>query len=131
MPTVLPPTPPRPPPRRPPYRVAADAALVVYEQSKSKDLAWKFVQFLTREDVNAAVVDLVPANVAAAETFLEKNRKGADRILAHLNNAMPRPLSPRYLEVSDIQVRLAQDVYSGADPREAAAKACEAIDALD
>ncbi len=104
--------------------------LVVYEQSKSKDLAWKFIQFLTREDVNAAVVDLVPANVAAAETFLEKNRKGADRILAHLNNAMPRPLSPRYLEVSDIQVRLAQDIYSGADPKEAAAEACEAIDDL-
>ena len=104
--------------------------LVVYKDSPNKEAAWKFIQFLTREDVNGEVVDLVPANVNAAKVFLEKNRKGADRILEHLNNAMPRPLSPRYLEVSDIQVRLAQDVYSGADPREAAARACEAIDAL-
>lgn len=105
--------------------------LVVYESSPNKDLAWKFIQFMTREDVNGAVVDLIPANVAAAKTFLEANRKGPDRILEHLNNAAPRPLSPRYLEVSDIQVRLAQDVYSGKDPAAAAAEACAAIDALN
>lgn len=105
--------------------------LVVYESSPNKELAWKFIQFMTREDVNGAVVDLIPANVAAAQTFLETNRKGPDRILAHLNNAAPRPLSPRYLEVSDIQVRLAQDVYSGKDPAAAAAEACAAIDALN
>ena len=105
--------------------------LVVYESSPNKELAWKFIQFMTREDVNGAVVDLIPANVAAAKTFLEANRKGPDRILAHLDNAAPRPLSPRYLEVSDIQVRLAQDVYSGKDPAAAAAEACAAIDALN
>ena len=85
---------------------------------------------MTREDVNSAVVDLVPANVNAAKTFLEANRKGPERILEHLNNAQPRPLSPRYLEVSDIQVTLAQDVYSGMDPQAAAEKACTAISAL-
>lgn len=105
--------------------------LVVYEQSENQEAAWKFIEFLTREDVNGDVVDLIPANVKAAETFLAENRKGADRILEHLNNAAPRPLSPRYLEVSEIQVELAQDIYSGTDPREAAAKACEAIDALN
>ena len=65
--------------------------------------------------MNGAVVDLIPANVKAAKAFLEKNRKGADRIMEHLQNAAPRPLSPRYLEVSDIEVTLAQDVYSGKD----------------
>jgi multiple sugar transport system substrate-binding protein len=40
------------------------------------------------------------------------------------------PLSPRYLEVSDIEVTLAQDVFAGMDPNEAAEKACAAIDAL-
>lgn len=104
--------------------------LAVYQSSQHKEAAWKFVQFLTREDVNGAVVDLIPANVKAAKTFLDANRKGPDRIMTHLENAAPRPLSARYLEVSDIQVSLAQDVYSGGDPKAAAEKACAAIDAL-
>ena len=104
--------------------------LAVYASSAHKEAAWKFIQFLTREDVNGAVVDLIPANVKAADAFLKANRKGPDRIMAHLQNAAPRPLSPRYLEVSDIEVTLAQDVYAGKDPKEAAARACAAIDAL-
>ena len=104
--------------------------LVVYKDSPNKEAAWKFIQFLTREDVNGKVVDLIPANVKAADAFLAENRSGPDRIMEHLNNAAPRPLSPRYLEVSDIQVTLAQDVFAGMDPAEAAAKACAAIDAL-
>lgn len=105
--------------------------LAVYQSSQHKEAAWKFVEFLTREDVNGAVVDLIPANVKAARTFLEANRKGADRIMTHLENAAPRPLSARYLEVSDLQVGLAQEVYSGGDPKAAADKACAAIDALN
>jgi ABC-type glycerol-3-phosphate transport system substrate-binding protein len=104
--------------------------LVVYEDSPHKEAAWKFIQFLTREDVNGKVVDLIPANVKAADAFLKANRTGPDRILEHLSNAAPRPLSPRYLEVSDIEVTLAQDLFAGMDPRAAAEKACAAIDAL-
>ena len=104
--------------------------LVMYSDSPHKEAAWKFIQFLTREDVNGKVVDLIPANVKAADAFLRANRTGPERILEHLDNAAPRPLSPRYLEVSDIQVTLAQDVFAGMDPREAADKACAAIDAL-
>ena len=105
--------------------------LAVYETSPNKEAAWRFIQFMTREDVNGDVVDLIPANVKAAEAFLNENRVGADRILEHLNNASPRPLSPRYLEVSDIQVTLAQDIYSGTPAQEAAEKACSAINALN
>ena len=104
--------------------------LVVYSDSPHKEAAWKFIQFLTREDVNGKVVDLIPANVKAADAFLRANRAGPERIFEHLDNAAPRPLSPRYLEVSDIQVTLAQDVFAGMDAREAAEKACAAIDAL-
>jgi multiple sugar transport system substrate-binding protein len=104
--------------------------LVVYSDSPNQEAAWKFIQFLTREDVNGKVVDLIPANVKAADAFLRENRTGPERILEHLDNAAPRPLSPRYLEVSDIQVTLAQDVFAGMDPKEAAEKACAAIDAL-
>ncbi len=104
--------------------------LVMYKNSPNKDAAWKFIQFLTQEDVNGKVVDLIPANVKAADAFLKANRKGPDRILTQLNNAAPRPLSPRYLEVSDIEVTLAQDIFAGTDPKAAAEKACTAIDAL-
>ncbi len=104
--------------------------LVMYKSSPHMDAVWKFIQYLTREDVNGKVVDLIPANVKAADAFLKANRKGPDRILEQLNNAAPRPLSPHYLEVSNIEVALAQDVYGGMDPAQAAAKACKAIDAV-
>jgi ABC-type glycerol-3-phosphate transport system substrate-binding protein len=89
--------------------------LAIFASSQHQDAAWKFIQFLTREDVNGDVVDLIPANVKAAQAFLEKNRKSPDKIMQLLNAAAPRPLSPRYLELSDIEVTLAQDVYAGMD----------------
>lgn len=104
--------------------------LVVYASSPHQEAAWKFIQFLTRPEVNGKVVDLIPANIEAAKAFLEANRKKPDDILAYLNAARPRPLSPRYLEVSDIEVTMVQDLFSGMAPADAAAKACTAIDAL-
>jgi ABC-type glycerol-3-phosphate transport system substrate-binding protein len=104
--------------------------LVLYKQSQHQDAAWKFIQFMTRQDVNGAVVDLVPANIAAAKEFLQKSRRHPDVILDHLNNAKPRPLSPRYLEVSDIQQTMVQKLLSGTPVEDATKEACKAIDAL-
>jgi ABC-type glycerol-3-phosphate transport system substrate-binding protein len=104
--------------------------LAIFASSQHQEAAWKFIQFLTREDVNGDVVDLIPANVKAAQAFLAKNRKDPDNIMKLLNAAAPRPLSPRYLEVSDIEVTLAQDVYAGKDAAAAAKDACAKIDAL-
>jgi ABC-type glycerol-3-phosphate transport system substrate-binding protein len=104
--------------------------LVIYENAANKDAAWRFVEFLTDKDVNGRVVDLIPANVEAAESFLAENRRGADLILEHLNNARPRPLSPHYLEVASIQQDMIQDIFSGDDVQAAAAAACSAIDSL-
>ncbi len=105
--------------------------LAVFESSANKEAAQKFIEFMVREDVNGDVVDLIPANVAAAEAFLAENREGPEDILAHLGNAKPRPLSARYLEVAEIQMTLYQDVFSGANVAEAATAACEDIDALN
>lgn len=105
--------------------------LAVFESSEHRDAAWRFIEFMTREDVNGDVVDLIPANMAAAETFLAENREGPAEIMAHLSNASPRPLSARYLEVADIQMTLYQDVFSGANVQDAANEACAAIDALN
>ena len=104
--------------------------LVLYKASKNPEAAWKFIQFMTREDVNGAVVDLIPANVAAAKAFLAKSRRRPDVILDHLNNARPRPLSPHYLEVSEIQQTMVQKILSGTPSADAAKEACSAIDAL-
>jgi ABC-type glycerol-3-phosphate transport system substrate-binding protein len=104
--------------------------LVVYQTSKHQEAAWKFIQFLIREDVNGSVVDLVPANVNAAKAFLAANRKEPDQIMAHLANAAPRPLSPHYLEVADIEIKMAQDLFGGTKAKDAAQKACDAINAI-
>jgi multiple sugar transport system substrate-binding protein len=105
--------------------------LAVFEDAENKDAAWKFIEFMVREDVNGDVVDLLPANLAAAETFLAANRQGPEAIMEQLNNASPRPLSARYLEVADIEMRLFQDVFSGKDVQSSANDACAAIDALN
>lgn len=104
--------------------------LVVYEQSDHQEEAWRFIEFLTRADVNGDVVDLIPANVEAADAFLAANRRGPEAIMEHLERARPRPLSPRYLEVATIQLDLVQQIFSGTNVAEAAADACREIDAL-
>lgn len=104
--------------------------LVIYEQSAHKDAAWQFIEFLTSAEVNASVVDLIPANVDAAGPFLEENRVGPDVIFEHLDNARPRPLSPDYLEVSSIQQDMMQAIYSGTSVTDATATACQRINAL-
>lgn len=105
--------------------------LVIYADSENKDAAWQFIEFLTDPMVNGRVVDLIPANIEAAEAFLAENRVGPDRIVEHLNNARPRPLSPNYLELSTIQQEMVQAIFSGTDVTEAATAACEEIDALN
>lgn len=105
--------------------------LAVFESSEHKEAAWKFIEFMVREDVNGDVVDLIPANMAAAEAFLAENREGPEAIMEHLGNANARPLSARYLEVADIQMTLFQDMFSGANIQEAADAACAEIDALN
>jgi ABC-type glycerol-3-phosphate transport system substrate-binding protein len=105
--------------------------LAVFESSPNKEAAQKFIEFMVREDVNGDVVDLIPANVAAAQTFLAENREGPEAIIEQLGNAKPRPLSPRYLEIAEIQMTLYQSVFSGANVAEAAATACADIDALN
>lgn len=105
--------------------------LVIYSDSENKDEAWQFIEFLTDPAVNGRVVDLIPANVEAADAFLNENREGPAEILDHLNNARPRPLSPNYLELSTIQQEMVQAIFSGTDATEAATAACEEIDALN
>jgi len=104
--------------------------LVMYETTPDKEAAWKFIEFLTRPDVNGRVVDLVPANIEAADKFLKENRKHPELILKHLENARPRPLSPQYLELSSIENKMLQEIFSGTPAEQAAKAACNEIENL-
>lgn len=104
--------------------------LVIYSQSKHQEAAWKFIEFLTSAKINGRVVDLLPANIQAADAFVTDQRSQPELILEHLNNARPRPLSPNYLEISDIEQDMLQAIFSGTAVAEAATNACQKIDAL-
>ena len=99
-------------------------------QSQHKEEAWQFIEFMTSPEINGQVVDLIPANIEAANAFLKENRKGPELILEHLNNARPRPLSPEYLQVSTIEQEMMQAIVTGTSVNDAVASACEQIDAL-
>lgn len=105
--------------------------LAIYNESPNKEAAWRFIEFMTDPAVNGRVVDLIPANVEAADAFLTANRAGPELIIEHLNNARPRPLSANYLEVSTVQQEMMQAIYSGTPVEEAVAAACTEIDALN
>jgi multiple sugar transport system substrate-binding protein len=104
---------------------------VIYKDSPHKEAVWKFIEFMTDPAVNGRVVDLIPANIEAAESFLAENRQGPDKILEHLTNARPRPLSPNYLQVSTIQQEMMQAIFSGTPVQDAVAAACSEIDELN
>lgn len=104
--------------------------LVIYKSSQHKDEVWKFIEFMTDPAVNGRVVDLIPANIEAATAFVNENRREPEITLEHLNNARPRPLSPQYLELSNIEQDMMQAIFSGTPVTDAVAVACEAIDKL-
>jgi multiple sugar transport system substrate-binding protein len=90
--------------------------LVIYKQSKMKDLAWEYVKFLTKDDTNYNVASLTPAVVSSAKDFLQKYRKGADIYLDTLMNAKARPLVPQYPRISDIQLDAYHAILLGQKP---------------
>lgn len=81
--------------------------------SENKELAWKFIEYNTREDVNERIVDLTPANRNAADKFLKENRKYPDEILQQLENASFRPTLPNYTEMAEVQRLATQSVILG------------------
>lgn len=105
--------------------------LVMYKDSPHKEAVWKFIEFMTDPAVNGRVVDLIPANIEAAGTFLKENRKDPDTIIEHLTNARPRPLSPNYLQVSTIEQEMVQAIFSGTPVQDAVTAACSEIENLN
>jgi multiple sugar transport system substrate-binding protein len=105
-------------------------SLSIYEQSEHKDAAWKYIEFLAGKDVQKAVSSLIPARLDAGKEFIEEKREGPDVIFNTVNSGYPRPISPVYPRISDIQTTMMQAIWTGTPVEEAVAKAAEAIEEI-
>ena len=101
----------------------------MYETAPDKEAAWKFIEFLTRPDVNGRVVDLVPANIEAADKFLKENRRHPELILKHLENARPRPCHRSIWNCLRLRTKCCRR-FSGTLAEQAAKAACNEIENL-
>jgi multiple sugar transport system substrate-binding protein len=103
--------------------------LVIYKDAPNKDMAFKFIEFLTSKDVNLKTASLLPANVEAAEEFA-KDRVGPDLIIEGIAKAKPRPISPVYPQISEVQQDMLQEIFSGTSVEEAVESANVEIQAI-
>jgi ABC-type glycerol-3-phosphate transport system substrate-binding protein len=103
--------------------------MVISKDSEYQDAAFKFVAFMTSEEINQGVTSLVPANIAASKQML-KTKKKPDLMLEHLLRAKPRPISPIYPQVSEIQQNMVQNIFTGTPVSEAVETASQQIQDL-
>lgn len=100
--------------------------LVIYKDAPNKDMAFKFIEFLTSKDVNLKTVSLLPANIEAATEFA-KTRVESDLIIEGVAASKPRPISPVYPQISEVQQDMLQQIFSGTSVEEAVETARVAI----
>jgi multiple sugar transport system substrate-binding protein len=93
--------------------------LAVNAKSQNSDLAFQFIEMLSQQKNEAAVNSLVPALKSAGEEFVKQNRKQPEVILQALAGGIPRPASPVYPQLSEVQQSALQDVIGGTSPQSA------------
>ena len=103
-------------------------SLSVYAGSENPDAAWEYVQFLSTKTVQKAVGSLIPARLDAGKEFIEEKRRSPDVIFETVNNGMPRPISPVYPRISDVQMDMMQDIWTGTPVDQAVAAAATEIE---
>ncbi len=103
---------------------------VIYEGSKHKDAAWKFIEFASSKDMNLKMASLTPANLDAAHIYLRKFKRQPDIIYHTMENAYARPISPIYPQISEIQQEMVQEILLGTDVEIACKKANEKLNKL-
>jgi multiple sugar transport system substrate-binding protein len=89
--------------------------LAVNAKSDNSDLAFELIEDLSEPENQAAVNSLIPALQSAGEKFVNDNRKQPEVILEALASGRPRPASPVYPQLSQIQQGAVQDIIGGAD----------------
>lgn len=103
--------------------------MVISKESAHQDAAFKFVAFMASPEINVGVTALVPANIAASKEML-KNKKKPELMLEHLLRAKPRPISPIYPQVSEVQQNMVQSIFTGAPVKDAVESASQEIQGL-
>jgi multiple sugar transport system substrate-binding protein len=93
--------------------------LALNAKSKNADLAFQFIETLSEAKNQAAVNSLIPALKSAGEEFVKAKRKQPEVILAALSSGVPRPASPVYPQLSQVQQSALQAVIGGTDPQKA------------
>jgi multiple sugar transport system substrate-binding protein len=89
--------------------------LAVSSKTANAQAAYDFIEYLTTTpDVQNAIAANTPALKAAATTYLAK-RKYADVLQSVSETGMPRPKSPIYPQLSDIQQSGVQKILQGGD----------------
>jgi multiple sugar transport system substrate-binding protein len=89
--------------------------LAVNAKSQNPDLAFELIETLSQPENQAAVNSLIPALESAGEQFVNDNRQQPEVILAALAGGRPRPASPVYPQLSQVQQSAVQDIIGGAD----------------
>lgn len=89
--------------------------LAVNEKSENKDLAFELIETLSQPENQAAVNSLIPALESAGEQFVMENRKQPEVILEALAGGIPRPASPVYPQLSQVQQAALQEIIAGGD----------------
>jgi hypothetical protein len=78
--------------------------------------------------VQKAVGSLIPARLDAGKEFIQEKRRSPDVIFETVNNGMPRPISPVYPRISDVQMDMMQDIWTGTPVDQAVAAAATEIE---
>ncbi len=89
---------------------------VISNYSKEKDLAQKFLDYVTNEKNQSTFYDLtneVPANTAARKAALDKNDELTNAVIEQYENAQPMPNIPEMAEVWTGAENLMFDAASG------------------
>jgi multiple sugar transport system substrate-binding protein len=105
-------------------------SFVIFKESEHQDEAWEFIQFASSEENNIKMAALTPANLNAADTYLREFKQQPEIVFETLFNAMPRPISPIYPQISEIQSDMIQEIFLGKDVTQAARDANDSLNAL-
>ncbi len=103
---------------------------VIYEDSKYKDTAWDFIEFASTEERNFKMASLTPARLDAAQKYLSEFKRQPEVVFEIMENAYPRPISPIYPQVSEIQQEMVQEILLGKNVRQACVDANKKLNDL-
>lgn len=115
------------------FSVVGGEDIVLFEGSKVKDAAWKFVQYMMSEEAQGAMaaVGVIPTLSSLADSDAVKDVWYLGPYLDQLQTALPRTPSPNWTKIDEILGRTFESVIRGqAETKAALDAAAQEIDAL-